>query len=448
MIFPFYNNDKKAYTIDDANIGCNRVIVSDCNNWHKYASLCELIADCPSVKQLTRDCVITALNDLNHINWTNSLDQSKWFLRVTSDGCLEVADPKTNWDQDKYVVVSEDDNNPWPLDTKVKWSCSYDGLYCIDIEEAWPQLLVWRPSGPNGPFMNPSLPIWECDADDWNWYIVRMQKDWDEWKVWYSCPEISEESHYCKCIYTWWASATPWIIWDSDPNARKWRTVRYFLPHNACRNKPQDSNAVSWSDSYIAWDWNIRWTTAFAAPKSYWVVRIIKPWVYIISYSTYIRFNQTLHSIRAWLYVPNSNGTLTELNDIKYQCWEYPGLSTLPSWVVSVDYPAINRMFPSEYNKSTWIHYGNTWWTLDNTWLPFSRTYILDVINETEIYMAVKPDMRDEDPRLVKSNDSITRYNIFVTWTNDSDEYWASTTIELTRVADVVPEARMREISL
>ena len=76
MIFPFYNNDKKAYTIDDANIGCNRVIVSDCNNWHKYASLCELIADCPSVKQLTRDCVIDALK--NHLLWSNEEVQLIW----------------------------------------------------------------------------------------------------------------------------------------------------------------------------------------------------------------------------------------------------------------------------------------------------------------------------------------------------------------------------------
>lgn len=446
MIFPFYNNDKKAYTIDDANIGCNRVIVSDCDNWHKYASLCELIADCPSVKQLTKDCVIRALNDLNHITWTSSFDQSKWFLRVTSDGCLEVADPKTTWDQDKYVVVSEDDNNPWPLDTKVKWSCSYDGLYCIDIEEAWPQLLVWRPSGPSNPFINAKEPTKdECkDVDDWYWFFVRMVKDWDSWSVDYSCPEQPKTPQYCKCIYTWGQTATPWIKWDT----REWRTVRYFLPHSRCTNKPYDDwTRISWADSYVNWDWNIRWTEAFKAPNSYWVVRIVQPWVYVISYSTYIRANQTLHSIRCWLYV-NVNWVLTELNDIKYQCWEYPGLSTLPSGVVSEDNPPLNRMFPDSYDKNTWLHYRNTGWTLDNTGLPFSRTYILDVTTETEIYMAVKPDMRDEDPRLIKANDKEVRYNLFVTWTSDSDEYWASTTIEITRVSDAVIDSRLKEISL
>ena len=447
MIFPFYSNDKKAYTINDANIGCNRVIVSDCDGWHKYASLCELIADCPSVKQLTKDCVIDFLNDMNNSSYNPSnIEPEKRFIRVWIDWCLEIADPCICNNEDKYVVVSKDDNQPWPLDTKVKWSCSYDGLYCIDIEEAWPQLLVWRPSGPNWPFLNPSLPSGICDADDWKWYIVRLRKDSDSWKVDYSCPEVDEYPQYCKCIYTGWKSATPWIIWSSDPNSRQWRTVRYFLPHANCTNKPQDSYDVAWSDSYILWDWNIKWTEAFARPNSYWVVRIVNPWIYIISYSTYIRCNQTLHSIRAWLYVQNSNWVLQELNDIKYQCWEYPGLSTLPSWLVSVDYPPLNRMFPDAYDKSTWAHYANTWWTLDNTWLPFSRTYILDVIKSTEIYMAIKPDMRDEDPRLVKANDSQSRYNIYVTWTDDQDEYWASTTIEITRVSNPVVESRLRDI--
>ena len=62
--------------------------------------------------------------------------------------------------------------------------------------------------------------------------------------------------------------------------------------------------------------------------------------------------------------------------------------------------------------------------------------------------MAVKPDMRDEDPRLIKANDKQARYNLFVTWTSDSDEYWASTTIELTRVSDAVQDIRLNEISL
>lgn len=438
----------KSYTIDDSNYECWRVIVADCPNSHRYASLCELIADCPSVKQITKDCVINALNNLTSLapSW---LDASKWFLRVKTDWCLEIADPKIST-QDKYVVVSEGDNNPWPLDTKVKWSCSYDGLYCIDIEEAWPQTLVWRPSGPNGPFVNPSMPTSECAADDGMWYNVRLRKDWDAWKVDYSCPKVNDYPQYCKCIYTWGTSNTPCIKWKDSSwtvlpvSERVQRTVRYFLPtasHYWEAEIQDDMQSQDNANSYIRWNWNINWTEAFAAPNSYWVVMIKMPWIYEISFSTYIIWYQRWHSIRCWLYMKDGNWNVRELNDIKYQCWEYPGLNG-----ISTTKPALNRMFPDTFDPDVWNHYTNTWWTLDNTWLPFSRTYIINITRDTELYMAVKPDMRDEDPRIDKSYDSEWNYHIHVTWQNDN-EYSAATSIEITRLWDAVPESRMININ-
>lgn len=48
VVHNFYDK----YTINDANFGCQRVIVADCpegNNSgsHRYASLCELLENCP-----------------------------------------------------------------------------------------------------------------------------------------------------------------------------------------------------------------------------------------------------------------------------------------------------------------------------------------------------------------------------------------------------------------
>lgn len=425
-IFPFYNNDDKAYTINDADFECWRIIVADCPNSHRYATLCELIQDCPSVRQLTKDCVVNFLN--NPTSYSNWLPQNKRFVRVTSEGCLELADPCICNDWDRFVAATDADNNPGPLDRKVKWSCSYDGLYCIDIEEAWPQTLVRRPSGPNGPFINPALPSHECA--DWKWYNVKLVKDWWEWAVDFECPEEDTAPQYCRCIWQVGRAAT----------SCKDRTVRYYLPHRDCDIKPVDS-MVDDAESYIDWDWNCTWTDAFGAPLSYWVVTINKPWVYEIAYSTYITFWQTLHSIRCWLYY-NDGSWPKEINDIKYQTWEY-----WTEWNPEI----FNRCWPEEWDKEKFIknwewRYKWAAWTIDFTWLPFARTYVLNVVNTpVEILMAVKPDMRWTDPRLMLENDQDYRYYIQVEW-QGSSAYWAVTTIDIAKVSNSVHPSRMKII--
>lgn len=435
MQYNFYWNK----TIDDANIWCDRVIVSDCDNNHSYKSFCELLEDCPSVNQLTKNCVIDALNDLAKLWKDKWIPSSKWFLKATTNWCLTIADPTEWMDSDRNVAVSEKDNNPWPLDTKVKWSCSYDWLYCIDIEEAWPSLLVWRPSGPNGPFINPSLPSGKCT----NWWNVKLKNENNEWFVDYECSWEQLPNQYCKCIFTGWIAATPCINWSSTASEREWRTVRYFLPHDASQNKPRDTWTISDSNSYITWDWVCKWTEVFWAPEDFWVIMIKEPWVYAISYSAYITTYQTCHSIRCWLYIKWDDDVIREINDTKYQCWEYPTYAW-KSWRT----PALNRMFPDQYDYNTWNHYTNTWWTLDNTWLPFGRTYLVNLTSRNiEIYMAVKPDMRDQDPRLIQANDEKWRYYIWVTWSN-SDDNSASTSIEIVRISDPIPNGRMKNITI
>lgn len=447
MKFPFYHNDEKAYTIDDANYDCWRIIVADCDMWHRYATLCELVADCPEMKQLTRPCVVTALNDLNLLPWHNTLSTNKWFLRVTPSWCLELADPCI-CNEDKYVVATDDDNQPWPLDTKVKWSCSYDWLYCIDIEEAWPQTLVWRPSGPNWPFINPSLPSGECVNGQP--YDVKLIRNWWKWSVDFQCPEENDKPQYAKCTYLGnsWYSSTPCCMqqigtdWQSY---RIWRTVRYYVTRADTVWKPIDS----WEDeatSYIDWDWQVIWTEAFTKPTSYWVIKIKMPGLYIINFSSYITFHQVMKAIRCWLYA-NTWSWWKEINDVKFETWEYRD-QTKPTEV-------FNRTWPDAWDKAKFVRNSldSNWqtlrwwalWTLDNTWLPFANSYTLNIENPTEIAMVVKPDTRWIDPRLIKSWDYDDRYKVKVEWW-DWNPYWATTSIEIARISDMVPNARFKTI--
>lgn len=439
MIFPFYNNDEKAYTINDANYWCWRIIVADCDMWHKYATLCELVADCPEMKQLTRPCIVNALNDLRNLPWTNSLSSNKWFLRVTTDGCLEVADPCICNDWDRYVAATDNDNSPWTLDKKVRGSCSFDWLYCIDIEEAWPSLLVWRPSGPNGPFINPSMPSGQCP--EWEYYVKLKWSTW-HWTVDYEC-EQTNKPQYAKCIYLAW----PGMAATSAQN----RTVRYVVPWANSAYKPVDT----WSDdanSYIDWDWSVVWTDAFAKPKTNGVITITKAWVYEVAFSTYITFWQVLHSIRCGIYA-DSWSWMHEINDIKYQCWEYWSATNDDWGRPHISDVTINRLWPEEWDQEKYTKnadYGGSWWvgrTLDNTWLPFARTYIINVSQPTELFMVVKPDMRWVDPRLDPDVDREDRYRIAVSWASDWNPYWASTTIEIARLSDVVLSDRLKPLS-
>lgn len=424
MEFPFYNNNQKAYTINDAGFECWKIIIADCPNSHRYATLCELIEDCPSVKQLTKSCVVNFLNNANSAEYTKWLDQSKRFVKVNAQWCLEIADPCVCDTWDRLVAATEWDNNPWELDKKVKWSCSYDGLYCIDIEEAWPQLLVWRPSWPNWPFINPKVPDWDCSND----YYVKMKKSWWNWAVDYECPETSIKPQYALCTYLSWIAHT----------TCKDRTVRYFATR-ADWAKPEDTWTPDNSNSYLDWDWVVRWTAeAFTSPTSYWVIKIKMSGIYEIAFSTYVTFWQVLHSIRCWLYMNDWTNWRWEINDIKYQTWEY-----WIEWMPEV----FNRNRPEERDKEKFIknwqwEYKWASWTMEATWLPFARTYVLNITTPTEIALVVKPDMRWTDPRLIKENNYDSRYLIEVAWWN-GNPYWASTTIEIARIWDSVHDSRI-----
>ena len=412
MIKSFYDN----YTIDDADMDCNRVIISTCEWEHRYATICELIENCPAIKQLTRNCIITFLNDLEHQSKASGLNPEERFLRVGIDWCLEIASPCI-CNEDKYVIATEWDTDPGPLDTKVKGSCSYDWLYCIDIEEAGPQLLVWRPSGPNGPFINPDMP--DCDDS-----YVKMKREKNEWKVYYEC-EPDNKPQFAYCLYTWGQANI----------SCKEKTIRYYATHAGSPKPVYDWSKDNW-ESYLNGDWDISATEAFEAPDRYGVIKIVQPWIYEIAFSSYITFYQVCWAIRCGIYVDEYDGRwFHEINDIKYQWWETP-------W--SGPTTAFNRMHPFAWDPAKWTrNYQRMANCLENTWLPFSRTYLFYVEKECELALCVKPDMQGLDVRVEADRDD--RYFIKMQGTA-SWVFGAITSIEICRVSDAPHKSRYRTI--
>lgn len=412
MKFPFYRNEDKTYTIDDANIDCGRIIVSWCDGSHRYATLCELIEDCPGIKQLTRPCIVDALNDLQTLGQQSGLSPEKRFLRIWADGCLEVANPCICNDWDKYVIATDDDNDPGPLSTKVRWSCSDDGLYCIDIEVGWPKTLVWRPSGPNGPFINADLPTCQ-DVDS---AYVKMKKTWGKWKVDYECENVDSGPQYLYAYHTGWQTVV-------DFHRTAWWSLRYYAIADQGHAKP------SGTESYFTWWWSISATEAFERTpnSSYGVFRIIEPGIYAITFSTYVSalwYANTWHAIRAGLYKSNGWNWFEEMWDVKYEA------SDVTDW--------INRMHPQNWDR--WLFwYG---WTIDFSSLPFARTYIVNVVNvPVDIAYCVKPECDSEDARRLWT----AVYWLELWWV----EWWpysANASIEVVKMAESLIWWRYREI--
>lgn len=424
MLFPFYWDEKKQYTINDADYDCGRVIVAECDNSHRYATLCELIEDCPAVRQLTRNCIVEALNNLTRLPNAQSIDPSHRFLKVTPDGCLEIADPCICNEWDKYVIATENDNHPGPLSTKVRWACSYDWLYCIDIEVGWPNLLVWRPSGPNGPFTNPATPTSDCDD-----VYVKLKKNGTNWVVDYECLDDNKRPQYCYCQHKWWMAA----------KSCKWKTIQYYAVRSDCTYKPNEDDI-----SYIN-NWReVRWTEAFGKPDSdsWAVVNINQPWQYAVSFFSYIQCMQTNNAIRVWIYTAHPGERPQTLWDIKYEAGEMP-----QPWRIGWDPLWFNRMHPYEFDREAWTHsYEYNGWTIEHTWIPFANNYIINVNTAPlEICFVVKPDMRYTDPRVPsKREDPDSRYIFSIG--DPADPHSIPATIAISRIGDPVPENRLSEI--
>ena len=432
MKFPFYRNEDKTYTIDDANYECGRVIVADCPNSHRYASLCELIEDCPGIKQLTRPCIVDALNDLQTLGQQSGLSPEKRFLRIWADGCLEVANPCICNDWDKYVIATDDDNDPGPLSTKVRWSCSDDGLYCIDIEVGWPKTLVWRPSWPNWPFINPEMP--SCPDSDSAY--VKLKKQWWKWVVDYKCEEIDQSPEYLYAIHVG--------EWTWFKNSHK-KALRYFASLNNSETPIITDPTASW----ISWSWEVRWSDAFWPARWLGVFQILKLWMYEISFSAYIEswyyVSNIINAIRCWIYTSLklswwNVGDFYELWDIKYEFAEW-----ISKYIWDTEWK-INRMHPQKRDASQFYKNGGDGIATDLSWFPFTRTYILNVARPIEIALRVGTDMRYQDIRRIDPDPELFNIHISSTTETHSPANAAVCRIECTRLGDAVVDGRIKPI--
>jgi len=109
-VYPFYD----WHDIDDANIGCHNIIVSECDWSHVYMDPCVLMQECMATlpAQLTSDCVVAFLNNLD--------SQNVWdFLRIDSSFCIEAV-PLNLIQSDRLVSVDNTDI-PGELQTKIVW---------------------------------------------------------------------------------------------------------------------------------------------------------------------------------------------------------------------------------------------------------------------------------------------------------------------------------------
>ena len=435
MEFPFYWNEQKTYTINDANYDCNRIIVSWCDGSHHYASLCELIEDCPSIKQLTRPCIVEALNDLQTL-WRQSwLAPQKRFLKIGNDGCLEVANPCICNEWDRLVVATDEDNDPGPLSTKVRWSCSEDWLYCIDIEVAGPKTLVWRPSWQNGPFINPDLP--SCpDADS---AYVKLKKQWGAWVVDYKCEEYDNSPEHLMAFHNGWQ-------WQQNSYHK---ALRYFAP----TFKDWTTLPTGYDDvGVIDWWWYIQWTDAFWPPKWIGVFQVLKPGIYAISFGAYIEawfdVSNVVNAIRCWLYLADLTRSwehpnvwdFVEMWDFKYEFAEW-----IPQYLWDWD-NQINRMHPQKFDWDQFFKNGWNGIATDMSWFPFARTYILNFNKPFEIAFRIWVDMRYTDVRWVNPNPS--NFNVSISSGKETHEARnaAMCRIDCTRLWDCVVQSRIHEI--
>lgn len=150
---------------------------------------------------------------------------------------------------------------------------------------------------------------------------------------------------------------------------------------------------------------------------------------------------QTCNAIRAGLW-GDAPGRPVEMGDFKYDGPEVhnPGSAYF-------DNPPFNRLWPDQWDKEKATNnYTASGWTLEQTGFGFSRSYSLNVSKGgVEIYLAVKPDMRNRDPRINQNADHPERY-VMTLEGADGNAYGAATSIQVVKVAEAVPTYKLLDI--
>jgi hypothetical protein len=291
--------------------------------------------------------------------------------------------------------------------------------------------LVWRPSGPNGPFINPDLP--NCQDSDSAY--VKLKKQGGDWVVDYKCEEIETSPEHLYARHRW----GQWF-----QNSYK-KALGYF----ATTNRSWTPAITDPTASGIWWWWDVIWSDAFWPAKWIGVFQILRPWIYALSFSAYIEAwyltSNVVNSIRCWLYQSQvldqwNVWDFYELWDFKFEWCNWTEYWWWLSW-------QFNRMHPQNWDAAQFY---KNWWTgvaTNLSWFPFARTYILNVWVPIEVGFRVWVDMRYIDVRWIDPDPEL--FNIHISSASEYHETSnsAACRIDCTRLWDAVVGSRYHVIS-
>lgn len=409
MIHNFYN----WYNIDDSDIGCDKVIVSQCDvpwSWmpnHVYKSICELIADCPAIHQIRNECIV----DFFNTDWSKVYDTTvQKFLKLKSNWCLERA-PVVCPCWDELVWATDKDPNPWYLEDKIVGSQNWP--YEIKIYPQSDSLLVAKPFWPNNIFTNfdNDKDITDCWRSN-EWATLRVVG----WKLTMECWDEVKHS-YAQWTHWGWSCIIPINEWTDIYATNNWEKV--------------------WKYTFSWWA-ELYWTKDINKCSWQWLFELTQPWLYVITCNSTIH-NVTeawVQSIRWWLLVKQFGSDWAERNS--YEVWDFKYDSRKYTEYV-------NDFAPDEMKE--WF---DAWCerNLELAIMSFNSSYTLAVSDASadswvKIWFHVRVDTHLHDHRMINttppqsSREWLSTLNdIELELTNDQRNLWPKTQITCVRVAE------------
>lgn len=399
MIHNFYN----WYNIDDSDIGCDKVIVSQCDvpwSWmpnHVYKSICELIADCPAIHQIRNECIV----DFFNTDWSKVYDTTvQKFLKLKSNWCLERA-PVVCPCTDESVRATDDDPNPGALIHKIVWNKNWPYEIIISPESSW--TLVATPYWPNNVFTR--FDDWDMDAcaASSEWATLQFRNGKLDWV----CNDEVRHS-YAKWVFSWGSCRVPTNKQTDIYVTNNWSTYSQSAPYT------------------FSWNATLECTRDVKPDTDIFLFKLTQPGIYVINCNSTVR-NLTeawLQAIRWWLlvrqYQEDWSYKAVEFWDFKYDSRTYT--------------PYVNDFYPNEPESSYYKWERN----LELAIMSFNTTYTI-AISETSaskpcrIWYHVRCDTNLHDHRM-EWQESLSEIELELT--NDSYNVWPKTTITCVRVSE------------
>lgn len=388
------------YTIDDSNIWCWKIITVECpESWsdmpnHVYKSICELIADCPAIRQLEKDCVVDFFNE----DWSRQYNPKvPKYLKLNSSWCIEWS-PVDCPCEDEKVKAMACDNKAWYLIDKLIWHTSDDWLYSIKVEKDSCSAVWLTPTWPDNPYTREkNFPTtWTWDIKYKNWKII-YEPSLD--------PETWSNSSYAVWYHQGWTTIIPTEDWSTSwfKNSNTSVVDWYSFSNDS-------APLLQWTKDIIKWKWK----------HLFWLTR---PWVYVLSFNCCVKIlkraytdkNESwarwVEAIRAWLILDswNSKYVWRTVWDFKYH-WENDIL-----WAFPLKYLSFN---------SSYVLHIQTASTSSPVWI------CARVRTDTRTWFDNPPD----SIAIVATNDwAYEPHSLLPVW---SPNQWTNTTVTCCRVAD------------